>query len=724
MFTGTVKIEICEAVGLRATDKQRKFWQDEPILDPYVQLNVDENHLDRSTTKAKTSDPAWNESFTYEVQNAVMLGLTVFHDEVLLPDYFVANCSIPFAELVGRIGSDHTSDFWVDLEPQGKLRVKINLTCNEGCGASNGEGIRSRDGGSITTRKESKREFRERQGFNRRRGAMRRRVHQTNGHKFMATFLRQPTFCSHCQKFIWGLGKQGYQCQVCTLVVHKRCHNLVITRCHGMRDETTRDTESPRFKIDVPHRFVLRNFKNLTFCDHCGSLLYGFIKQGYNCEDCNTNVHKRCVKNVANDCGIDTKAMADVLSEMNISPDKHIKISKINYRTTPGQSNQRPPNVTVRDTLSTDNLQPVIKEEKIISRKTKLPASENQIRKLGIDDFNFIKVLGKGSFGKVMLVERKTNPDEVYAVKILRKDVIIQDEDVDCTMTEKRILTLAARHPFLTAIHSCFQTSDRLFFVMEFVNGGDLMFHIQKARKFDEARARFYAAEVTLALQFLHKHHVIYRDLKLDNILLDQEGHCKLADFGMCKEGIIEGETTTATFCGTPDYIAPEILKELSYGASVDWWALGVLMYEMMVGQPPFEAETEEELFQSILKDKVVYPVWISEEAISILIGFMTKNPDERLGCVAINGREEAIKAHPFFQSIDWEALEARKVRPPIRPRIRNDKDTMNFDAEFTGEDPVLTPEDPEEVSCINQEEFQDFSYVNKDFNPERFTAQ
>ncbi|XP_078035168.1 protein kinase C [Augochlora pura] len=726
MFTGTVKIEICEAVGLKATDKQRKFWQDEPILDPYVQLNVDENHLDRSSTKVKTFDPVWYESFTYKVQNAVMLGLTVFHDAgPILPDYFVANCSIPFAELLNR--NDQTSDIWVDLEPQGKLRVKVDLVCNDqGCSTSNGEGIRMGSGGSITTRKESKREFRERQGFNRRRGAMRRRIHQANGHKFMATFLRQPTFCSHCRTFIWGLGKQGYQCQVCTLVVHKRCHNSVITRCHGMKDETTRDTESTRFNIDVPHRFVLRNYKSLTFCDHCGSLLYGFTKQGYHCEECNTNVHKRCQKNVANNCGIDTKAMADVLSEMKISPDKHTKYPKSNYKITTCQPAQKPPSVTVNDTLPTDNLQPVINEEEkqIISMKHKVPANENQIRKLGIDDFNFIKVLGKGSFGKVMLVERKTNPDEVYAVKILRKEVLLQDDDVDCTMTEKRILTLAARHPFLTAIHSCFQTSDRLFFVMEFVNGGDLMFHIQKARKFDEARARFYAAEVTLALQFLHKHHVIYRDLKLDNILLDQEGHCKLADFGMCKEGIIEGETTTATFCGTPDYIAPEILKELPYGASVDWWALGVLMYEMMAGQPPFEADTEDELFQTILRESVVYPVWISEEATSILVGFMTKNPNERLGCVAANGREEAIKAHPFFQSIDWDALEARKIRPPIRPRIRSDKDTMNFDTEFTGEDPVLTPEDPEEVSCISQEEFQGFSYVNKDFNPGRFTAQ
>ncbi|XP_017891352.1 protein kinase C isoform X2 [Ceratina calcarata] len=721
MFTGTVKIEICQAAGLRATDKQRKFWQDEPILDPYVQLDVDENHLDRSSTKPKTFDPVWNECFIHEVQDAVMLGFTVFHDAALPPDYFVANCSIPFEELISR--NDKPADLWVDLEPQGKLRVRIDLKWNEqGNGTGDGEGIR--DGGSITSGKEPRREFKERQGFNRRRGAMRRKVHQANGHKFMATFLRQPTFCSHCREFIWGLGKQGYQCQVCTCVVHKRCHKLVITKCPGMRDESSQDTESPRFSIDMPHRFVVHNYKRFTFCDHCGSLLYGLFRQGLQCEVCNINVHKRCQKNVANNCGINTKAMGEILSAMNISPDKQTKTPKINYRTTTCQSGQTPTTGTVTDTLPTDNAQPVRSEEpSAIATENAVPANENEVRRLGIEDFNFIKVLGKGSFGKVMLVERKSNPDEVYAVKILRKDVIIQDDDVDCTMTEKRILTLAAKHPFLTAIHSCFQTNDRLFFVMEYVNGGDLMFHIQRARKFDEARARFYAAEVTLALQFLHKHEIIYRDLKLDNIILDSEGHCKLADFGMCKEGINE-KTTTATFCGTPDYIAPEILQELPYGASVDWWALGVLMYEMMAGQPPFEADNEDDLFESILRENVLYPIWISKEAESILRGFMTKNPAKRLGCVAANGGENAIKVHPFFQDIDWEALEARKVKPPIRPKTKSKKDVMNFDAEFTKEDPVLTPENPDEVSYINQEEFQGFSFVNKDFNPARFGAQ
>ncbi|XP_043506217.1 protein kinase C isoform X1 [Polistes fuscatus] len=737
MFTGTMKIEICEAVGLRATDKQRKFWQDEPILDPYVQIDVDENHLDRSTTKSKTSDPVWNESFTHEVQDAVTLGLTVFHDAALPPDYFVANCSIPFVELISK--NDKTADFWVDLEPHGKLRVRIDLKWNDLDTLSFRSGIDGESIGSakslisISSGKEPRREFKEWQGFNRRRGAMRRRVHQVNGHKFMATFLRQPTFCSHCREFIWGLGKQGYQCQVCTCVVHKRCHKLVITKCPGMRDEgkgtglqSHQDTESPRFSIDVPHRFFVHTYKRFTFCDHCGSLLYGLYRQGLQCEACNINIHKRCQKNVANNCGTNTKAMAEILSEMNISPDKQIKAPRINF--TSCQPSQTPPTVAVTESLTTEASKTAVQRKSEESeggiKQNAVSVSENEVRKFGLEDFNFIKVLGKGSFGKVMLVERKSNPDEVFAVKILKKDVIIQDDDVDCTMTEKRILTLAAKHPFLTAIHSCFQTSDRLFFVMEYVNGGDLMFHIQKARKFDEARARFYAAEVTLALQFLHKHYVIYRDLKLDNILLDQEGHCKLADFGMCKEGIIEGRTTTSTFCGTPDYIAPEILQELEYGASVDWWALGVLMYEMMAGQPPFEADNEDDLFESILRDDVLYPIWISKEAVSILKGFMTKNPAKRLGCVVANGGEAAIRVHPFFQHMDWDALEGRRVKPPIKPKVQSKKDALNFDAEFTREDPELTPEDPEVVSYINQEEFQGFSFVNKDFNPARFGTQ
>uniref|UniRef100_A0A6G1SBX0 protein kinase C n=1 Tax=Aceria tosichella TaxID=561515 RepID=A0A6G1SBX0_9ACAR len=690
------------------------------------------------------------------------------------------------------------------------------------------------------------RQFTERHGLlNRRRGAVRRRVHIVNEHRFMATILKQPTFCSHCKDFIWGVGKQGYQCQVCTLVLHKRCHELVVTRCPGTNQDSsesdslslTQATGSSRFGMNIPHTFKEHFFKKPTFCDHCGSLIYGLIyKQGLLCSCCNISVHYRCKKNVPNNCGVDQKQLAETLLAIGKTSDR------INHETrekssggassssgaphsiSTSSSHQLPTTatssagsisqaeleaaggrynlldviphhhqqqhksfssnftsalhrLTMRDSSKRsslkqssaqnqsleDNLLPSRKQQHHQHQQQQqyassaqqssysigqagsnltTPAHQHQIesnyagliptghgvggslvnlehssdhRKFTPDDFNFIKVIGKGSFGVVILAELK-NTDDVFAIKILKKDVIIQDDDVECTMTEKRILALAAKHPFLTALYCCFQTPDRLFFVMEYVNGGDLMFQIQKARKFDEARAKFYAAEVTLALIFLHKQGVIYRDLKLDNILLDSEGHCKIADFGMCKEGILGGATTT-TFCGTPDYISPEVLQELEYGPSVDWWALGVLMYEMVAGQPPFEAENEDDLFEAILHEDVLYPVWLSREAVSILRGFMTKNVSRRLGCVASQGGEQAILDHPFFKDIDWVALEAKKVKPPFKPKIKNARDVSNFDVDFLKEEPILTPVDPKILKTINQDEFRDFSYINEYFN-------
>lgn len=499
----------------------------------------------------------------------------------------------------------------------------------------------------------------------------------------MATILKQPTFCSHCKDFIWGVGKQGYQCQVCTLVLHKRCHELVVTRCPGNKDARESDslvaqaTGSSRFGMNIPHTFKEYSFKKPTFCAHCGSLIYGLYKQGLFCvqEHCGMSIHFKCQKNVPNNCGVDQKQLAETLLAIGKTSDRinhetrreHQFSSGTTTSTSGGSSAQDNQlsagskaldlesvplsggrygqhyanleagqqqqqksltsnfasalhRLTMRDSKRASYKQNSNQNQSLeenLSRNLRiqpLTPSTPQIEssyagimpmvkspvssymgshfdkqslhaqhKFTPDDFNFIKVIGKGSFGVVILAELK-NTDDVFAIKILKKDVIIQDDDVECTMTEKRILALAAKHPFLTALYCCFQTPDRLFFVMEYVNGGDLMFQIQKSRKFEEARARFYAAEVTLALMFLHRQGVIYRDLKLDNILLDSEGHCKIADFGMCKEGILGGATTT-TFCGTPDYISPEVLQELEYGPSVDWWALGVLMYEMMAGK-------------------------------------------------------------------------------------------------------------------------------------------
>uniref|UniRef100_A0A665TF45 Protein kinase C n=1 Tax=Echeneis naucrates TaxID=173247 RepID=A0A665TF45_ECHNA len=716
VFSGLLKVRVCEAVDLKPTPwalrhavgKSGSF-----LLDPYLALNLDQIRLGQTATRTKTNSPAWHQEFCTEVREGRSLELSVFHDAPIGYDDFVANCTIQLEDLLQN-GTRHYED-WIDLEPEGKVYVVIDLS------------------GSSTEGK-TERVFRERIGPRRRQGAVRRRVHQVNGHKFMATYLRQPTYCSHCRDFIWGvLGKQGYQCQVCTCVVHKRCHELIITKCAGMKkqEDTPEEVGSQRFSVNMPHKFSIHNYKVPTFCDHCGSLLWGLMRQGLQCKVCKMNVHRRCETNVAPNCGVDARGIAKVLSDLGVTPDKISNTSQqiihsiLKHESKKTMASKSFLSLHVQmldrleDTLSLDQQGPQHSTSSSSSSSSSNASSSSssssagrengQSQRRSLKDFNFIKVLGKGSFGKVMLAELK-GTEEVYAVKVLKKDVILQDDDVDCTMTEKRILALARRHPYLTQLYCCFQTRDRLFFVMEYVNGGDLMFQIQRSRKFDEPRSRFYAAEVTSALMFLHRNGVIYRDLKLDNILLDAEGHCKLADFGMCKEGIINGVTTT-TFCGTPDYIAPEILQELEYGASVDWWALGVLMYEMMAGQPPFEADNEDDLFESILHDDVLYPVWLSKEAVSILRAFMTKNPAKRLGCVVSQGCEEAIKTHPFFREIDWLLLEQKKVKPPFKPRIKTKRDVNNFDQDFTKEDPVLTPTDEAIVRQINQEEFKDFSY-------------
>uniref|UniRef100_A0A8C7ZW21 Protein kinase C n=1 Tax=Oryzias sinensis TaxID=183150 RepID=A0A8C7ZW21_9TELE len=717
VFSGLLKVRVCEAVDLKPTPwalrhavgKSGSF-----LLDPYLALNLDQTRLGQTATRTKTNSPAWHQEFCTEVREGRSLELSVFHDAPIGYDDFVANCTIQLEDLLQN-GTRHYED-WIDLEPEGKVYVVIDLS------GSSTEG----------TNENEERVFRERIGPRRRQGAVRRRVHQVNGHKFMATYLRQPTYCSHCRDFIWGvLGKQGYQCQVCTCVVHKRCHELIITKCAGMKkqEDTAEEVGSQRFSVNMPHKFSIHNYKVPTFCDHCGSLLWGLMRQGLQCKVCKMNVHRRCETNVAPNCGVDARGIAKVLSDMGVTPDKISNTAQRRRKVTvvpPRRLELRSlPHILQSklqlqignrssDSLSLDQQGPQHSpssstNSSLSSSSSSVPKENGQSQRRNLKDFSFIKVLGKGSFGKVMLAELK-GTDEVYAVKVLKKDVILQDDDVDCTLTEKRILALARRHPYLTQLYCCFQTRDRLFFVMEYVNGGDLMFQIQRSRKFDEPRSRFYAAEVTSALMFLHRNGVIYRDLKLDNILLDAEGHCKLADFGMCKEGIMNGVTTT-TFCGTPDYIAPEILQELEYGASVDWWALGVLMYEMMAGQPPFEADNEDDLFESILHDDVLYPVWLSKDAVSILRAFMTKNPSKRLGCVVSQGCEEAIKTHAFFREIDWVLLEQRKVKPPFKPRIKTKRDVNNFDQDFTKEDPVLTPTDETIIRQINQEEFKDFSY-------------
>uniref|UniRef100_A0A6Q2Y8C4 Protein kinase C n=1 Tax=Esox lucius TaxID=8010 RepID=A0A6Q2Y8C4_ESOLU len=599
-----------------------------------------------------------------------------------------------------------------------------------------------------------------------RKGALKhKRIIEVKDHQFTARFFKQPTFCSHCTDFIWGIGKQGFQCQVCSFSVHKRCHEYVTFTCPGAPTD-----------LKSKHRFRPQTYTSPTFCDHCGSLLYGLIQQGMKCSCCEMNVHKRCESLVPSLCGqdhtekrgrihltargeneeifitvrearnlipMDPNGLSDPYVKLKLIPDpksqskqktKTIRstlnpvwnesftfsvrgrqwdrrlsvevwdwdrtsrndfmgslsfgVSEIFRRSVSGwfklldQDEGEYYNMPVPD----ENVRPAVRTQAVaygpaVPCVAPVPAEPVKPR-VCLQDFNFLMVLGKGSFGKVLLAEERGS-ERLFAVKVLKKDVLFQDEDTESAMVERRVLGLSKRPHFLTALYSAFQTEDRLYYVMEYVNGGDLMFHIQIVGKFKEPHAAFYAAEIAIGLFFLHNKGIIYRDLKLDNVLLDSEGHIKIADFGMCREGMFEGDTTR-TFCGTPDYIAPEIVAYQPYGKAVDWWSYGVLLYEMLAGQ------------------------------------LLTKHPAKRLG-----GGEEAereIREHPFFRWMDWDRLERLEIQPPFKPRTGGKKGE-NFDKFFTAAPSVLTPSDPDVLAAIDQEDFQGFSFINPELAPPTLTA-
>uniref|UniRef100_A0A9J7YN38 protein kinase C n=1 Tax=Cyprinus carpio carpio TaxID=630221 RepID=A0A9J7YN38_CYPCA len=447
-----------------------------------------------------------------------------------------------------------------------------------------------------------------------RRGARRwRKLYRVNGHLFQAKRFNRKAYCGHCSERIWGLGRQGYKCINCKLLVHKRCHKLVPLTCQ--RHMVSLSVGSKNIHFPVP-----------------------FL------------AHNRKVEKAEDDTE-DLKAVVDGIEGIQIS------------------------------------------------------------QGLGLGDFDLIRVIGRGSYAKVLLVRLKKN-EQIYAMKVVKKELVHDDEDIDWVQTEKHVFEQASTNPFLVGLHSCFQTESRLFLVIEYVNGGDLMFHMQRQRKLPEEHARFYAAEICIALNFLHEKGIIYRDLKLDNVLLDQDGHIKITDYGMCKEGIRPGDTTS-TFCGTPNYIAPEILRGEDYGFSVDWWALGVLMFEMMAGRSPFDIitdnpdmNTEEYLFQG---EEILFPnIFHTFSQIS----FLNTLHFSSLICWLNTGFTD-IKSHTFFRSIDWDQLEQKQVTPPFKPQITDDYGLDNFDTQFTNEPVQLTPDDEDVIKRIDQSEFEGFEYIN-----------
>lgn len=330
--------------------------------------------------------------------------------------------------------------------------------------------------------------------------------------------------------------------------------------------------------------------------------------------------------------------------------------------------------------------------------------------KLGPQDFELKKVLGKGGYGKVFQVRKTTGKDAntIFAMKVLKKASIVRNQkDTAHTRAERNILE-AVKHPFIVELVYAFQTGGKLYLILEYLSGGELFMHLEREGIFLEDTTCFYLCEIILALEHLHALGIIYRDLKPENVLLDAKGHVKLTDFGLCKEHIQEG-IVTHTFCGTIEYMAPEILTRSGHGKAVDWWSLGALMFDMLTGLPPFTAENRKKTIETILKGKLNLPAYLTPEARDLIRRLMKRQVSQRLGSGPADGAE--VRTHAFFKNVNWEDVFHRRLDPPIKPVLRSDDDVSQFDTKFTRQIPVDSPDDSTLSESANLI-FQGFTYV------------
>ncbi|KAG4237666.1 hypothetical protein PC116_g14273 [Phytophthora cactorum] len=358
---------------------------------------------------------------------------------------------------------------------------------------------------------------------------------------------------------------------------------------------------------------------------------------------------------------------------------------------------------------------------------------------MSVNDFDLLSVVGKGAYGKVFLAKKKhgRNAGRVYAMKVLRKQDVFKKKQVEHTKSEQRILK-HVEHPFVVRLRYAFQNHQKLYLVMDYYSGGSLFVHLRKEKRFTEQRACFYAAELVLSLAHLHNMHIMYRDLKLENILMDSDGHVAITDFGLSKE-----DDEGSTFVGTPEYLAPELLcsqrTATSYGNTIDWWSYGVLVYEMIQGHTPFWDKNRRQMFQNILSKEPTYPPELfSPTATDFLQRLLVKNPRQRLGCGADGALE--IMGHPWFEGVDWDALLNRRVEPPFRPvtkdihgsRARTSSAALNANLQYVpnifkqqevADSPVVSVLGSSTGSGIMAMHFDDFSYMGSDIIGSRRTS-
>ena len=354
--------------------------------------------------------------------------------------------------------------------------------------------------------------------------------------------------------------------------------------------------------------------------------------------------------------------------------------------------------------------------DELISRQSVLIGSKmtamGKLKELTLESFKIISVLGKGTFGKVYLTEL-IDDGSLYAIKAIRKDVLIETEQVESTKLERDIL-LECDHPFLCGMDYVFQNDMRLYFVMPFVRGGELYKHFLKNKRFPEHQVKFYAVQIAMAIGYLHDKDIWHRDLKLENILIDETGYLKLIDFGLAK--ILKETEMSQSFWGTPEYLAPEMVSQKGHDKAVDWWALGVLIYEMLIGVTPFYNRSRNLMLMKIQQSKIIFPnktkyrIDYSDEVQDVIWKLLAKKRGKRLG--SIDDVEEVLM-HPWFEDMNIDDILSRKVDPPFIPSFDNETDTKYFNTKLDFTTTVIPEEKMKEVETYS-DQFKDFE---KNFN-------
>ncbi|UJR29412.1 hypothetical protein I4U23_010624 [Adineta vaga] len=508
-------------------------------------------------------------------------------------------------------------------------------------------------------------------------------IYKHFGHRFVAKIFKTPIFCSICSEILWGFTYKGFQCQRCDCVVHKECYDRCVHPCIGKKYSD--------FDVSKAHQFERQTFSLQTmFCDHDGS----FIRPGhaYKCAECLLVVHRRCQTKVGNYCGCKGKTLEDY------------EQWKENNKTDSDYNYQYNGDLCEIYTKLT-NTNKSNETQEVIQRMSKA-YQPNITAGFDLNQIQFLRILGRGMTSSVYLIKRD---ESFYAMKTLRKNLILEGQNLSYIQSERNILTRCQSNPFIVQLFYAFQNVERLFFLLEVARAGtlfDLLEH-QAPKPFRHERIVFFIGEVTCALMFLHSKYIVYRDLKPENLFLFDDGHLKLGDFGLSKENIDENHKTR-TMCGTAEYIAYEIYHKDWYDENIDWWSLGILIFELSTFRTPFYANNSTDITQNVLSNQVIYPERMKEEVKQIISGLLERDPKERLG--NINSPHGLIGNQPFFQEpYTLDAIKSRRISPPWIPNSL-------LSLKATSKTPQLSELDPKDTILLLStpaNAFRKFSYVS-----------